>query len=90
METSRDIWRLTITWKAIVLGFHNDNDIHTVMLNNMLSFVFLQLMNLKKMKCRFNNESCQKETLYKNFFWLQIDILILRRNLDVIIKCLLT
>lgn len=54
--------RLTITWKTIVLGFHNDNNIHTIMFNNLLSFVCFTIYKYK-MKCRFDDEIMSERNL---------------------------
>lgn len=73
--------RLTITWEIIVLGFIMVFIfIHTVMLNNLISFVCFTIYKYK-MKCRFDSEIkilCQKKNILQKLkynIYLQNDIL---------------
>lgn len=83
-EMVNKIWKrvgtflhLTITWKTIVLGFYKENNIHTVMLNNLISFVCFTIYKYK-MKCRFDNEIMSERNLIQKLKYnlcLQNDIL---------------
>lgn len=78
MATSRNFLHLKITWKIIVLDFYNDINTHTIMLNNLISFIHFTIYKYN-MKCRFDDEIMSEENLIqklKNNLSLQNDILI--------------